>query len=269
MSQTLIIPFHKGSMDQKHLMGGKGANLAEMTQAGLPVPPGFTITTAACLEYYQSGRVLTEERKKEIRNALKELERRSGKTLGDPDDPLLVSVRSGAVTSMPGMMDTVLNLGLNDQTVLGLEKLTNNARFAYDCYRRFIQMFGDVVLGIPSYRFERVIEEVKEECGVSEDTELSHEDWKIVIETFKEIIREEKKIFPQEPAEQLYQAIIAVFDSWNNQRARIYRKIHHISDDLGTAVNVQMMVFGNMGSDSGTGVAFTREPLDRRKVSVW
>ncbi|SDC74772.1 pyruvate phosphate dikinase [Melghirimyces thermohalophilus] len=267
MSQPFIIPFTEGSMEQKHLMGGKGANLGEMTQAGLPVPPGFTLTTAACLEYYENGRTLKSARKDEIRKALDALEEKSGKKLGDPANPLLVSVRSGAVISMPGMMDTVLNLGLNDETVQGLEGLTESPRFAYDCYRRFIQMYGDVVLGIPHYRFERVIEEMKEERSASSDTELTAADWQVVIERFKDMVKEETgQPFPQDPTEQLERAIIAVFDSWNNQRARIYRKIHKISDDLGTAVNVQMMVFGNMGDDSGTGVAFTRNPSTGEKV---
>ncbi|QKI82706.1 pyruvate, phosphate dikinase [Kroppenstedtia eburnea] len=262
-----VIPFQEGGLDLKDLMGGKGANLGEMTKAGLPVPQGFTITTAACLEYYEAGQLLTEERKREISQALSALEQQTGKKLGDPSNPLLVSVRSGAVISMPGMMDTILNLGLNDETVKGLEELTGNPRFARDCYRRFIQMFSDVVLGIPHYRFERVIEKKKEELGLRSDTEVSAGDWLSVIDTFKGIVREETgKPFPQDPMEQLYRSIIAVFDSWNNQRARIYRKIHKISDDLGTAVNVQMMVFGNMGNDSGTGVAFTRNPSTGEKV---
>ncbi|EGK12732.1 pyruvate, phosphate dikinase [Kroppenstedtia eburnea] len=262
-----VIPFQEGGLDLKDLMGGKGANLGEMTKAGLPVPQGFTITTAACLEYYEAGQLLTEERKREISQALSALEQQTGKKLGDPSNPLLVSVRSGAVISMPGMMDTILNLGLNDETVKGLEELTGNPRFARDCYRRFIQMFSDVVLGIPHYRFERVIEKKKEELGLRSDTEVSAGEWLSVIDTFKGIVREETgKPFPQDPMEQLYRSIIAVFDSWNNQRARIYRKIHKISDDLGTAVNVQMMVFGNMGNDSGTGVAFTRNPSTGEKV---
>ncbi|MFD1425687.1 pyruvate,orthophosphate dikinase [Kroppenstedtia sanguinis] len=265
MSQA-VIPFLEGGLGRKDLMGGKGANLGEMTKAGLPVPQGFTITTAACLEYYASGQLLTEERKREIRQALSALEEQTGKKLGDPSDPLLVSVRSGAVISMPGMMDTILNLGLNDETVQGLEALTGDPRFARDCYRRFIQMFSDVVLGIPLYRFERVIESKKEELGIQSDIEVSAEDWGSVIESFKQIVREETgEPFPQDPMNQLYQSILAVFDSWNNQRARIYRKIHQIPDDLGTAVNVQRMVFGNMGNDSGTGVAFTRNPSTGEK----
>ncbi|MDR6225029.1 pyruvate, phosphate dikinase [Desmospora profundinema] len=267
MSHAMVIAFDEGRLDWKHLMGGKGANLAEMTRAGLPVPPGFTITTAACLQYYDADRTMTREQKNEIASALSALEKRSGKKLGDPNDPLLVSVRSGAVISMPGMMDTVLNLGLNDRTVEGLEKLTGNARFARDCYRRFIQMFGDVVLGIPHYRFERVIDAKKKERGVDLDTDLTAEDWVEVTRSFKELVREETgEAFPQDPVDQLHRAIVAVFDSWNNQRARVYRKVHQIPDDLGTAVNVQMMVFGNMGEDSGTGVAFTRNPSTGEKV---
>ncbi|SFS81871.1 pyruvate, phosphate dikinase [Marininema halotolerans] len=261
MSKAFVVSFEDGRLEEKHLLGGKGANLGEMTRAGLPVPSGFTITTAACLSYYQENRTLTEQQKQEIATALTRLEQQAGKKLGDAKDPLLVSVRSGAVVSMPGMMDTVLNLGLNDETVEGLASLTNNPRFALDCYRRFIQMFSDVVMGIPHYRFERVIEARKVERGIASDTELTAEDWREVIQQFKAIVKEEsREDFPQQPEEQLHRAIIAVFDSWNNQRARIYRKIHKISDDLGTAVNVQMMVFGNMGEDSGTGVAFTRNP---------
>lgn len=267
MSQANVIPFHKGSMDMKDLLGGKGANLGEMTRSGLPVPPGFTITTRACLEYYKAEENLTSQQKEEIATALTALEKETGKQLGSPDQPLLVSVRSGAVFSMPGMMDTVLNLGLNDQTVLGLARLTDNERFAYDCYRRFIQMFSDVVMGIPHYRFERIIEERKSQTQTISDTELTALDWQLVIDRFKKVVREETgEVFPQDPMEQLYRAVIAVFDSWNNQRARIYRRIHKIPDDLGTAVNVQAMVFGNLGENSGTGVAFTRSPSTGEKT---
>ncbi|OYD07684.1 pyruvate, phosphate dikinase [Paludifilum halophilum] len=267
MNRPFVIPFHEGRLKMKDLLGGKGANLGEMTRAGLPVPPGFTITTAACLEYFEAGRILTEERKREIAMALSGLEQEAGKKLGDPRDPLLVSVRSGSVISMPGMMDTVLNLGLNDETVEGLAGLTDDPRFAYDCYRRFIQMFGDVVLGMAPYRFEETIEVRKEERGATSDTELSAEDWKWVIERFKEEVeRETGNPFPQDPVDQLHRAVLAVFDSWHNQRARIYRKVHKISDGLGTAVNVQMMVFGNAGDDSGTGVAFTRNPSTGEKA---
>jgi pyruvate,orthophosphate dikinase len=267
MSEKRVYLFHEGNAQMRSLLGGKGANLAEMTRAGLPVPPGFTITTEACNDYYAAGKQLSEQLLDEIRKALAELEAQTGKKLGDPSNPLLVSVRSGAVYSMPGMMDTILNLGLNDETVEGLAQLTGNPRFAYDCYRRFIQMFGDVVLGIDHYRFERIIENVKESRGVKHDPELSAEDWKQVIASFQKLVQEQIGLaFPQDPQEQLRRAVIAVFDSWNNQRAVIYRKLHKIPDDLGTAVNVQMMVFGNMGDDSGTGVAFTRNPSTGEKT---
>ncbi len=257
----LVMMFREGKAELKHLLGGKGANLAEMIRIGLPVPPGFTITTKACLDYYAAGKKISDEVLQKIEKALEELERETEKKLGDVKRPLLVSVRSGAAISMPGMMDTILNLGLNDETVQGLAQLTDNPRFAYDCYRRFIQMFGDVVLGVEMHSFERIIEQRKEQRGVVGDPELTAEDWQWVIEQFKELIlRQTGTPFPQDPREQLIAAIKAVFDSWDNQRARIYRKIHQIPDDLGTAVNVQAMVFGNMGDDSGTGVAFTRNP---------
>ncbi|MBN2908523.1 pyruvate, phosphate dikinase [Polycladomyces sp. WAk] len=267
MSEKRVYLFHEGNAQMRNLLGGKGANLAEMTRAGLPVPPGFTITTKACNDYYAGGKQLSEGLMNEVRKALAELEAQTGKKLGDPSNPLLVSVRSGAVYSMPGMMDTILNLGLNDETVEGLAQLTGNPRFAYDCYRRFIQMFGDVVLGIDHYRFERIIDNVKESRGVKHDPELSAEDWKQVIASFQKLVQEQTgEAFPQDPHEQLRRAVIAVFDSWNNQRAIFYRKLHKIPDDLGTAVNVQMMVFGNMGDDSGTGVAFTRNPSTGEKT---
>ncbi|MCS1350488.1 pyruvate, phosphate dikinase [Mechercharimyces sp. CAU 1602] len=253
--------FEEGNREMKSLLGGKGANLAEMTRAGLPVPPGFTITTQACLDYYRQNQQLSENVMKEIESTLQRLEAVSGKSLGDTANPLLVSVRSGAVFSMPGMMDTVLNLGLNDETVVGLARLTGNERFAYDCYRRFIQMFSNVVLGIDHYQFEEIIERKKEERGINDDPALTTSDWKEIITSFKELVHtEDGHPFPQDPREQLLRSIVAVFDSWNNHRARIYRNIHKIPHDLGTAVNVQMMVFGNMGEDSGTGVAFTRDP---------
>ncbi|MCF6092791.1 pyruvate, phosphate dikinase [Microaerobacter geothermalis] len=251
----------------KSVLGGKGANLAEMTKVGLPVPPGFTISTEACNAYYQAGKQMTEEMKDQTIQALKQLEQMTGKKLGDASDPLLVSVRSGSVISMPGMMDTILNLGLNDDTVKGLAELTENPRFAYDCYRRFIQMFSDVVLGIDHFYFEQIIDDMKNEKSYRLDTELTSEDWQRVIEKYKELVQQKtRNPFPQNPADQLNWAIQSVFDSWNNQRAVIYRKIHKIPDDLGTAVNVQMMVFGNMGDDSGTGVAFTRNPSTGEKV---
>lgn len=261
MSTKHVYLFYEGNKDMKDILGGKGANLAEMTRVGLPVPPGFTISTTACNEYYEQGQELTPDIILQIDKALQELELQTGKKLGDPINPLLVSVRSGSVFSMPGMMDTVLNLGLNDDTVESLAELTQNSRFAYDSYRRFIQMFGDVVLGIEHYLFEQVIDEIKQTNNIIEDTQLTAEHWKDVIKKYKKIVQSKtKKPFPQEPKQQLDLAIKAVFASWNNQRAKVYRKINKIPDHLGTAVNIQMMVFGNMGEDSGTGVAFTRNP---------
>jgi pyruvate,orthophosphate dikinase len=245
----------------KMLLGGKGANLADMARAGLPVPPGFTLTTQACHAFRQAGGVLTDEMKQQVEDAIAWLEQQTGKRFGSPENPLLVSVRSGAPVSMPGMMDTVLNLGLNDQTVRGLAERTGNPRFAYDCYRRFIQMFGDVVQGIPHYLFEQALDKVKQRRGVKQDQDLGADDWWEVIHHYLRLVeRETGRPFPQDPREQLEMAIAAVFRSWDNQRAVVYRRIHKISDDLGTAVNVQSMVFGNMGDDSGTGVAFTRNP---------
>ncbi|MGZ4164711.1 MAG: pyruvate, phosphate dikinase, partial [Tumebacillaceae bacterium] len=258
--------FDEGHAGMKELLGGKGANLAEMTRAGLPVPEGFTLSTIACNEYYEANKALTAQMQEQIQTALTELERRTGKTFGDSNNPLLVSVRSGAVFSMPGMMDTVLNLGLNDETVSGLAKLTGNERFAYDCYRRFIQMFGDVVLGIEHYYFERILEEVKHARRIEQDPDLTADDWKQVIAGYKALVlKETRHEFPQQPLDQLIKSIQAVFDSWNNQRAVVYRKINKIPGHLGTAVNVQAMVFGNMGDDSGTGVAFTRNPSTGQK----
>jgi len=266
MGKKFVYLFEEGRADMKEILGGKGANLAEMTRANLPVPSGFTISTEACTAFYQAGQTISSEIQQQIDGALAELEKRVGKKLGDPANPLLVSVRSGAVFSMPGMMDTILNLGLNDETVKGLAKLTENSRFAYDCYRRFIQMFSNVVLGVDHYHFEHLIDHVKESRGVTQDPELSAEDWQEVIVQFKELVKRETGAeFPQDPKEQLDRAIRAVFLSWNNQRAFVYRRIHKIPDDLGTAVNVQMMVFGNMGDDSGTGVAFTRNPSTGEK----
>lgn len=261
MNKKWVYLFHEGNAKMRELLGGKGANLAEMTQVGLPVPPGFTVTTEACREFFRQGGVLTEEIWNQVKESITKLEKQTGNVLGNPNNPLLVSVRSGAVFSMPGMMDTILNLGLNDRTADGLARLTDNPRFAYDCYRRFIQMFGDVVLGVDHFHFEQVISDYKQKRGVSSDPELTAEDWKEVIREFKQLIKNyTKQPFPEDPEEQLSQAVIAVFSSWNNQRAKIYRKINKIPDDLGTAVNIQMMVFGNMGDDSGTGVSFTRNP---------
>ncbi|HEU4965504.1 MAG TPA: pyruvate, phosphate dikinase [Bacilli bacterium] len=260
MTQYVYL-FEEGHAGMREVLGGKGANLAEMTRAGLPVPPGFTVSTAACQGYYDAGRQLSGEIAKQLRVALHRLEAQTGKVLGDPHNPLLVSVRSGAVHSMPGMMDTVLNLGLNDATVEGLAALTGNPRFAYDCYRRFLQMFGDVVLGVEAYEFEQRLEDVKKERGKRADPELTAEDWQDVIRRYQDLIlKETKHPFPQDPYDQLTSAVQAVFDSWNNNRARVYRRIHQIPEHLGTAVNVQAMVFGNLGDDSGTGVAFTRNP---------
>lgn len=253
--------FKEGKADMKNLLGGKGANLAEMTNLGLPIPQGFTVTTEACTDYYNSGKVITDEIKGQIFDALAELEKEQGKKFGDTENPLLVSVRSGARASMPGMMDTILNLGLTDAAVEGFAKKTGNYRFAYDSYRRFIQMFSDVVMEISKAKFERVLDEIKEAKGVHYDTELTAEDLKDVINEYKKLYKEEKGTdFPQEPKAQLIEAVTAVFRSWDNPRAIYYRRMNDIPGDWGTAVNVQAMVFGNMGETSGTGVAFTRNP---------
>jgi len=256
----------EGNAKMKDLLGGKGAGLAEMTNIGIPVPPGFTITTEVCKLYYENNKRYPEGLKEQVEENLRKVEQIMGAKFGDPENPLLVSVRSGAPISMPGMMDTILNLGLNDETVQGLIKKSNNPRFAYDAYRRFVQMFGNVVLGIPHSKFEELIDQKKEEKGVRFDTDLDAEDWKDLVGKFKKLIKDETgRDFPEDPQEQLWMAINAVFESWNNERAIIYRKIHNIPDDLGTAVNVQTMVFGNMGDDSGTGVAFTRDPATGEK----
>ena len=253
--------FREGNADMRNLLGGKGANLAEMTNLGLPIPPGFTVTTEACTDYYNHGRSISEEIQIQIFDALALLEEKLGKKFGDTENPLLVSVRSGARASMPGMMDTILNLGLTDISVEGFAKRTGNPRFAYDSYRRFIQMFSDVVMEVPKSLFERVIDEIKEDRKVHFDTELTAEDLKEVIRRFKEIYKEKMgEEFPQEPRGQLMEAVKAVFRSWDNERAIVYRRMNDIPGDWGTAVNVQSMVFGNMGNTSGTGVAFTRNP---------
>jgi len=265
MAKKWVYDFEEGSKDMKNLLGGKGAGLAEMTRIGLPVPPGFTITTEACKEYLKLGK-LSDEIKEQTLEHLRKLEEKTGKKFGDVNNPLLVSVRSGAPISMPGMMDTILNLGLNDETVEGLKNLTNNERFAYDSYRRFIQMFGNVVMGIPHEEFEEILDKYKKENGLKSDTELTPEMLKNIIADYKELYKKHTgKDFPQDPMEQLFTAIEAVFKSWNNERAIAYRKINKISDDLGTAVNIVMMVFGNMGDDSATGVAFTRNPSTGEK----
>ncbi|WP_442593902.1 pyruvate, phosphate dikinase [Neobacillus sp. D3-1R] len=253
--------FNEGHSGMKEILGGKGANLAEMTKIGLPVPFGFTISTEACNSYYEAEKTIPSEVTAQVLDALYALEEKTGKQFGNPENPLLVSVRSGSVFSMPGMMDTILNLGMNDETVEGMAKLTNNPRFAYDSYRRFIQMFSNVVLDINVFFFEQYLEETRQHKGYSSDPEMTAEDWKEVIKGYKDIVKKHnRKSFPQDPKEQLFLAINAVFDSWNNQRAIVYRRLNKIPDHLGTAVNIQSMVFGNMGNDSGTGVAFTRNP---------
>lgn len=258
--------FKEGNASMKELLGGKGANLAEMTNIGLPVPRGFTITTEACTRYYADEKTIAKDIQDEIYAKLEETEKMMGKTFGDPKNPLLVSVRSGARASMPGMMDTILNLGLNDEMVKGLAELTQNERFAYDSYRRFIQMFSDVVMGIEKPKFEAILDGVKKEKGVTLDTELDSSDLKEVVKRYKVLYKEEKgKEFSQNPKEQLMEAITAVFRSWDNPRAITYRRLNDIPGDWGTAVNVQEMVYGNMGDDSGTGVAFTRDPSTGEK----
>jgi pyruvate,orthophosphate dikinase len=245
----------------RELLGGKGAGLAEMTQAGLPVPAGFTITTEQCLEYYNVGRRLPDGLRAELRRAMSELERRTAKRFGDAADPLLVSVRSGARVSMPGMMDTILNLGLNDTTVVGLAHLTSNERFAWDAYRRFVAMFAHVVLGIDKAHFDHVVDDAKAKLGVATDPELDAAAWKEIVADFHSIVeREAERSFPQDVVEQLELAVGSVFDSWHSKRAADYRRLYKIPDTWGTAVNIVAMVFGNMGDDSGTGVAFTRDP---------
>lgn len=251
--------FDEGSADMRDLLGGKGANLAEMTNIGLPVPPGFTITTDVCRGYIKRLR-LPDGLMQEVREKMQVVEARAGKRFGDPTNPLLVSVRSGAKFSMPGMMDTILNLGLNDTTAQGMIALTNNPRFVYDAYRRFIMMFSDVVMDIPKKHFEAQFDALKERLGVKQDTEVPAEALKELVEEFKQIVSDHGKQFPQDPFQQLEMAIEAVFRSWNNERAIVYREREKIPHDLGTACNVQAMVFGNMGDDSGTGVAFTRDP---------
>ncbi len=261
MGKKYVYLFSEGNGQMKELLGGKGANLAEMMNLGMPVPFGFTVTTEACNQYYADGEVISEEIRKEIFEYLMKLEELSSKQFGDPKNPLLVSVRSGARASMPGMMDTILNLGLNDEVVEGVAALTGNTRFAYDSYRRFIQMFADVVMGLNKAKFEEIIDEMKAKKGVHQDTELDANDMKEMVKHFKKFYRESLgEDFPADPKEQLYRSIEAVFRSWNNQRAIFYRKMNDIPSDWGTAVNVQMMVFGNMGDDCGTGVAFTRNP---------
>ena len=262
-----VYKFKEGSADMRNLLGGKGANLAEMTNLGLPIPQGFTVTTEACTDYYENGKQISEEIQEQIFANIKDLEALMGKKFGDTEDPLLVSVRSGARASMPGMMDTILNLGLNDVAVEGFAKKTGNPRFAYDSYRRFIQMYSDVVMEVPKSFFEKIIDEMKEEKGVHYDTELTADDLKELAVKFKAVYKEAMngEEFPQDPTEQLMGAVKAVFRSWDNPRAIVYRRMNDIPGDWGTAVNVQCMVFGNKGETSGTGVAFTRNPSTGEK----
>ncbi len=267
MAQKWVYMFKEGNADMRNLLGGKGANLAEMTNLGMPIPQGFTVTTEACTDYYTQGKKISDEVQEQIFAALKQLEEIQGKKFGDTEDPLLVSVRSGARASMPGMMDTILNLGLNDIAVEGFAKKTGNPRFAYDSYRRFIQMFSDVVMEVPKSFFEKIIDEEKAKKGVVYDVDLTAEDMKELIVRFKAVYKEAMngEEFPQDPKVQLLEAVKAVFRSWDNPRAIVYRRMNDIPGDWGTAVNVQAMVFGNMGMTSGTGVAFTRNPSTGEK----
>ena len=267
MSHKYVYLFSEGNGKMRELLGGKGANLAEMTVLGMPVPQGFTVSTEACTQYYEDGRQINDEIQGQIYEYLGKMEEVCGKKFGDPKDPLLVSVRSGARASMPGMMDTILNLGLNDVVVEGLSAFTNNPRFAYDSYRRFIQMFSDVVMELPKSEFEKIIDAKKEEKGVKMDTELDADDMKDLVVRFKAFYKEKKgEEFPAEPKAQLMEAVKAVFRSWDNPRANVYRRMNEIPYDWGTAVNVQAMVFGNSGDNSGTGVAFTRNPATGEKA---
>ena len=262
MSKKYVYNFSEGNKDMRSLLGGKGANLAEMKSLGINVPPGFTITTESCNSYYENGERIKPEILKQINEQLEILEKDIGKKLGSIDNPLLVSVRSGAVYSMPGMMDTILNLGLNDETTIALAKKNNNYRFAYDSYRRFIQMFSDVVMNVEKYKFEEVLTRVKNKNGYEQDSDMNEKDLFNIVEEFKGIYKKEVgREFPMSVKEQLMLAIEAVFKSWNNNRAKVYRRLHNISDKLGTAVNIQAMVFGNMGDNCGTGVSFSRNPV--------
>lgn len=260
-NKKFVYMFTETDQTMKNLVGGKGANLGQMTKLGLPIPQGFTVTTEACTFYYENNKKLSDEIVQEVEKAMTGLEQITGKKFGDPTNPLLVSVRSGARASMPGMMDTILNLGLNDEVVAGLEKITNNPRFAKDSYRRFIQMYADVVMGLSKTKFEEIIDEMKEERNVESDLDLTTEDLDQMIKKFKKYyLKQLKEEFPVDPREQLFGAINAVFNSWDNPRANYYRKMNNIPYEWGTAVNVQSMVYGNMGNDSGTGVSFTRNP---------
>jgi len=266
MAKKYLYLFSEGNGSMRNILGGKGANLAEMTNLGLPVPQGFTISTEACTKYYEDGETLSPELEEEIYAYVAKLEKITGKKFGDPNNPLLVSVRSGARASMPGMMDTILNLGLNDEVVAGLAKLTSNERFAYDSYRRFIQMFSDVVMGLDKKDYEAIIDKIKAEKGVTQDIDLDAADMKRLVSEFKQYYKAQKGVdFPSDTKVQLIEAIKAVFRSWNNERAIVYRRMNDIPSSWGTAVNVQAMVFGNMGKTSGTGVAFTRNPATGEK----
>ncbi len=260
MTEKFVYAFSEGNKDQKDLLGGKGANLAEMTRLGLPVPPGFTITTEACRAYLRDG-APPAELEGEVDQNLAALEKAMGRRLGDPDDPLLVSVRSGAKFSMPGMMETVLNVGLTDASVAGLARQSGNERFAWDSYRRLIQMFGKTVCDVPGEAFEHALDEAKHAKGVRNDVDLDAEDLRALVDAFKKIFKQHTgRDFPQQPREQMDLAVEAVFNSWNADRAVLYRRQERIPADLGTAVNVVAMVFGILGSYSGTGVSFTRDP---------
>jgi pyruvate, orthophosphate dikinase len=260
-NKKYVYSFEEGNRDMKEILGGKGANLAEMVSLKINVPPGFTVTTESCELYYEMGKKISDEVKKQVEVKLKELEKKMSKKLGDSKDPLLVSVRSGAASSMPGMMDTILNLGLNDKSVIGLAESTGNERFAWDSYRRLIQMFADVVLEVDHDKFEHILESAKDTKGTKLDTDLDAEDLKIIVAKYREVIKKETgSDFPQDPVKQLFLAINAVFNSWNNYRAVRYRELNNIKGLIGTAVNIQAMVFGNLGDDSGTGVCFTRNP---------
>ena len=257
----------EGNASMRNLLGGKGVGLADMTSIGVPVPPGFTITTEVCTYYYDHNNTYPPNLDAQIEDALKLVEEEVGKKFGDESDPLLVSVRSGARVSMPGMMDTILNLGLNDKSVEGLAAKTGNARFAYDSYRRFMQMFADIVMGVPHSNFEKILSAEKEKAGVKLDYDLKEDNIKNVVAEYKKMVKETKGLdFPQDVKEQLKQAYHAVFNSWNNPRAITYRNLNDIPHTWGTAVNIVSMVFGNMGENSATGVAFTRNPATGEKI---
>ena len=266
MSKKFVYLFREGDASMRELLGGKGANLAEMTKIGLPVPQGFTVSTEACTQYYEDGRKINDDIQAEIMENIVKMEEITGKKFGDLENPLLVSVRSGARASMPGMMDTILNLGLNEEVVNVMAEKSNNPRWAWDCYRRFIQMYSDVVMEVGKKYFEELIDKMKEDRGVTQDTELTADDLKELAEQFKaEYKAKIGSDFPTDPKEQLMGAVQAVFRSWDNPRANVYRRDNDIPYSWGTAVNVQMMAFGNMGDTSGTGVAFTRDPATGEK----